>query len=203
MIQGWYYLHTNGDLIYKPDMDGTEVADIRESNFARGLWAIDTEDRESFWSIVVESFAAGANEKRVQELAKKWQCDDEDAKVYAERIGAKLFKDGTSWCATKSDFKNLQESPAGFGEHAYEALGKLCKILGYTASKMWGPTFKALLAPKVYGCPQCNFPVWVPGICTLCKIENAKKPHIHGNNGIDDACKYCGLDLRNLVHTTL
>lgn len=39
-IEGWYYLHSNGALIYKPDHDGT-VADIRDSNFARGLWPMD------------------------------------------------------------------------------------------------------------------------------------------------------------------
>ena len=27
--------------------------------------------------------------------------------------------------------------------------------------------------------------------------------HIHENNGIDDACAECGLDLRNPIHTRL
>ncbi len=54
--------------------------------------------------------------------------------------------DGSDWCATKNDFTNLQESPAGFGKTAREALTALCKELGYRPSKMWGPTFERLLS---------------------------------------------------------
>jgi hypothetical protein len=48
MIEGWYYLHTNGDLIYKREL-GETAADIRESSFARarmGTW-ISGEERGS------------------------------------------------------------------------------------------------------------------------------------------------------------
>ena len=97
--EGWYYLHTNGELIYKRELGGT-AADIRESDFARGLWPCDPGDRELAWRIVVEALAAGANKARVLELAAKWQCDDEDAETYAERVGCNLFMDGNKWCAT-------------------------------------------------------------------------------------------------------
>jgi len=33
--------------------------------------------------------------------------------------------DGHAWCAHYDDFKNLQESPAGFGDSTFEALIKL------------------------------------------------------------------------------
>ena len=66
-ISGWYYLHTNGELIYKRDLDGT-AADIRESDFARALWPMDPTDRESAWTILVEALALGANEERIAEL---------------------------------------------------------------------------------------------------------------------------------------
>lgn len=36
-----------------------------------------------------------------------------------------LKRDGDSWCAHWSDFKNLQESPAGFGDTGYGALAAL------------------------------------------------------------------------------
>ena len=75
---GWYYLHTNGDLIYKRDLDGT-ASDIRESTFARGLWPMDPSDRSGAWRILVESLAAEANPVRVKELADKWECNDADA----------------------------------------------------------------------------------------------------------------------------
>lgn len=33
-----------------------------------------------------------------------------------------LFLDGNAWCATRDDFVNLQESPAGFGSSRREAI---------------------------------------------------------------------------------
>ena len=36
-----------------------------------------------------------------------------------------LFKDGNQWCAVYGDFKNLQESPAGFGANSDEAIAGL------------------------------------------------------------------------------
>ena len=43
-IEGWYYLHENGDMIYKRELGGTD-ADIRESSFAKMLWPFDPDDR--------------------------------------------------------------------------------------------------------------------------------------------------------------
>jgi len=37
MIEGYYYLHMNGDLIYKRET-GDTAADIRESDFAVAMW---------------------------------------------------------------------------------------------------------------------------------------------------------------------
>lgn len=33
-----------------------------------------------------------------------------------------FFRDGKAWCCTRTDFINLQESPAGFGVTLYEAM---------------------------------------------------------------------------------
>lgn len=143
-IEGWYYLHTNGDLIYKRDYDSA-AADIRESPFARGLWAVDPTDRAGAWGIVVEALAAGADKKRIAELAEKWGLTDADGEIYAEHIGVNLFPDGNQLCATRRDFRNLQESPAGFGSTAIEAFADLAKHLGYQPSKMWGATFTDLV----------------------------------------------------------
>ncbi len=38
-----------------------------------------------------------------------------------------VFKDGTHYCAVKQNFKNLQESPAGFGVTADQAIEALEK----------------------------------------------------------------------------
>lgn len=142
---GWYYLHTNGDLIYKRELGGT-AADIRESPFAVMLWPLDPEDRAGAWRIVVEALACGAKPERVKELAEKWHCDDEDAQIYAKHIGAKLKMDGNQWCATGKNFVNLQESPAGFGTTALEALAELCKGLNFKPAKMWGTTFAEMVS---------------------------------------------------------
>lgn len=143
-MEGWYYLHTNGDLIYKRELGGT-AADIRESDFARALWPMDTSNREGAWRILVEGLAAGANPERIKELAEKWQCNDKDADIYAKHLGINLFLDENKWCATAGNFVNLQESEAGFGDTKIEAFASLCKALGYKPSKMWGATFKDLL----------------------------------------------------------
>lgn len=143
-IEGYYYLHVNGDLIYKQNLDET-VADIRDSDFAKGLWSFDPTDREGAWSLLVESLAGGANKKRVFELAEKWGCTEDDAAVYAERLSLIVSQDGDQVCVTRQDFTNLQECSAGFGDTLLESMVHLCEELEYTPSKMWGHTFKDLV----------------------------------------------------------
>lgn len=144
MITGYFYLHINGDLIFKREGSGI-VADIRESNLAIGLWPMDPENREHAWTICIEGLASGANKERIMGLAARWGCDNGDAEVYATRVNVTLQLDGNMWCATRKDFENLQESPAGFGPTKLEAMADLCKTLGYKPSKMWGASFKDLL----------------------------------------------------------
>lgn len=36
-----------------------------------------------------------------------------------------IFRDGNKWCATRGDFVNLQESPAGFGDTEGQAIEAL------------------------------------------------------------------------------
>jgi hypothetical protein len=147
MIQGYYYLHTNGDLIYKREL-GDTAADLRESDFVRGFWPCDPEDRAMAWNSLVEALASGADKPRIIELAKKWGCNDEDAGNYATYALDKavlLSEDGNQKVATRSDFENLQLSPAGFGNTYLEAMAALCKELGYHPAKMWGADFGMLL----------------------------------------------------------
>lgn len=144
-IIGWYYLHENGSLIYKPEHDGT-AADIRESDLARCMWPMDPSDRMGAWNILVEGLALGAKPERVRELADKWGCDDADADVYAGRLGIALAMDGSAWCATPAWFENLQESAAGFGDCKLTALADLAKNLGLQAGKMWRTTFADLVS---------------------------------------------------------
>lgn len=143
-IEGWYYLHTNGDLIYKREI-GDTAADIRESDFAVGLWPFMLDDRESAWRILIEGLAGGAKKGRIIELATKWHCNNEDAEIYAKRVGCNLFMDGDRWAATKLDFDCWPTSPAGFGDTKLEAMAALAVELGYKPSKIWSTTFSDLL----------------------------------------------------------
>lgn len=142
--QGWYYLHTNGSLIYKPGT-GETAADIRDSDFARCLWPMNPQDRMTAWNILVEALALGADKDRVRELSEKWQCDDEDAEYYAKRMQITLQQDGVARMATAPGFTNIQESPVGFGSTSLEAMANLAKDMNLAAGKMWRTTFKDLL----------------------------------------------------------
>ena len=146
-IQGWFYLHTNKELIYKIETDGSTAADIRESNFCHSMWPFDPNDRGGAWRILVEANSLGANSARIKELAEKWGCNDMDAQNYADRLGVALKMDGDKWCATPPWFDNLQENEAGFGETCLEALSELCEQIGFTGGKMWNATFESLLNP--------------------------------------------------------
>lgn len=89
-MDGYYYLHTNGDLIFKkfePEIDST---------FVRKIWPIDLTNRMHAWRKVVESLALNANVERVKELASKWECDLKDAVEYLgnENNPTKLRKNG-------------------------------------------------------------------------------------------------------------
>jgi len=146
-IIGWYYLHQNGDLIYKREL-GDTAADIRESDFARGLWPMDPEDRAGAWRICVEALASGARKERVMELAEKWKCNETDAPHYASYLGGDIYMDGNQWCAVGPGFINIQKSHCGFGDTPVEAFAALAKDIGYRPSKMWGATFKDLLEQR-------------------------------------------------------
>lgn len=96
MFDGYYYLHTNGELIYKkfePESD---------SPFVKKIWAIDTTDRKNAWDIIVESLSMGANKEQVLGLIKKWGCDLKDLVMYLtceenpseiKRKGLKIYFD--------------------------------------------------------------------------------------------------------------
>jgi hypothetical protein len=143
MIHGWYYLHTNKQLIYKNSPDA--IDDIRESDFCESVWAWDYE-RHTAWGILVEALSLGADKDRIKELADKWGCTDIDADNYAAYLGIDIGMDGAAHYARKRDFGNAQENPIGFGETYLEAMANLAKELGYTGGKMWNHTFKTLTA---------------------------------------------------------
>jgi hypothetical protein len=128
-INGWYYLHSNGDLIFKQTQP-----EIEPGGFVRRVWPIDTTDRVHAWVLCIESLAMGANRERIDELVAKWGLTDADAQQFLVHFTTKqdepllkLDRDGDQWCATFSDFVNLQESRAGFGKTALDAFADLVR----------------------------------------------------------------------------
>jgi hypothetical protein len=143
VIIGWFYLHTNNELIYKNDPDA--ITDIRESDFCKAAWSWNG-SRGCAWAILIEAGSIGANKDRIKELAQKWGCNNDDAKNYAEhQAGIILEMDASAFVAKRTDFVNLQESPCGFGESFLDAMSDLCKQLGYVGGKTWGNSFANLL----------------------------------------------------------
>jgi len=120
---GYFYLHANGDLIWKRFRP-------EPSPFVRRIWAVSSGDpRTNAWLIAVEALALGAPKERIFELKEKWGLSDDEAQEFAKKFDLRLYLDGDQWCATRNDFVNLQESDAGFGPTALEALSELVKAL--------------------------------------------------------------------------
>lgn len=142
MITGYYSLNKNFDIaLHNPDC----IADLRENDDVLMLWPKDDSNREWAWRLLIESIACGADKNKINEIAEKWQCDDADAEIYAERIGVVLLVDGASKMAVTRSFTNIQESYCGFGETNLEAMADLCVALGYVPQKMCGATFTELV----------------------------------------------------------
>ena len=71
-MTGHYYLHSNGDLIYKRE------APDDDSDFVVHVWAVDTSDRATGWVFLIEALDRGASIERVKELARRWGFDRGD-----------------------------------------------------------------------------------------------------------------------------
>jgi hypothetical protein len=80
-MDGWYYLHTNGELIFKrwfePEAD---------SDFVKKVWPIDVTNRANAWTILIEGLAMGARVERVAELAETWGCTTHDLPMYLAHV---------------------------------------------------------------------------------------------------------------------
>lgn len=80
MNEGWYYLHSNGSLIYKRTWPGEDGSDL-----VRHIWPCDPSNRLHAWTIVLEGLSLGADLDRVKELASKWGCTLQDFVEYLSR----------------------------------------------------------------------------------------------------------------------
>lgn len=72
ITEGYYYLHTNGDLIFK------RFCPEDDSPFVKKVWRIDTNNRATAWTVILEALVYEANLDRIKELAYKWGCSPAD-----------------------------------------------------------------------------------------------------------------------------
>ena len=92
MTNPYYYLHTNGSLIFKPHGD---PIDFDDSDLVKAYWHCNIQDRSSAWKILLEALALGAKESEVTRLANKWKCDYNDSIEMLKRCeSTELMKKG-------------------------------------------------------------------------------------------------------------
>ena len=145
---GYYYLHVNGDLFYKPDSPGVED-DFSNSDFVKHYWKVDFDHRADAWRLLVEALASGANPERVLELAEKWNCTETDAIKYAQFISIELTCKDFVWRASKRHF-NGKKDDEGFGSSPLYAMADLCKNVGFKPSNVFRMEFWNLLHGSNY-----------------------------------------------------
>lgn len=141
IVEGWYYLHTNGSLVYKPALDPKVESDIVNSDFALAMWRLDSRDRRNAWRILIEAAALGLAADRLEAMSELWNCSDNDATTYAYHIGLNLqYSPSRGWMTGTHNCK--------YGASAATALGALkllCQTMGYVGGKPAPKSFEDLL----------------------------------------------------------
>lgn len=102
-MNGYYYLHTNGNLIYKNAYVVDSDPDYFDSPFVKKWWRFDSTERQNAWAIMLESLASGLNISRAKELSTKWGLTITDFYEFMMRNTEppKLQKDGIVLFAEK------------------------------------------------------------------------------------------------------
>lgn len=132
---GFYYLHTEGALIFKR-FDEQRERDLIESPFVSCYWPFDSGNRAHAWQIVICATVAGVHPDRVRVLREMWGCAEEDADKFAEYLGITLGEDQGMMRAVRlatpmSDEKVI----VGSGKTKFEALVDLAKAVGWKPNK--------------------------------------------------------------------
>lgn len=78
-MKGYYYLHTNGDLIWKPAIVVDSDPGYFDSPFVKKVWRIDTEDRQTSVEILSEAKKDDiTRSERIKEIEKKSNITEKD-----------------------------------------------------------------------------------------------------------------------------
>lgn len=73
-----YYLHINGNLIYKPHAN---IDDLLDSDFVVKFWELDTDNRGTAWLMLIEASLLGATESRINQLREIWDIDNRPEEI--------------------------------------------------------------------------------------------------------------------------
>lgn len=128
-MTGWYYLHTNGDLIFK-----RWEPEVEPGGFVRKVWPVNTGYRADAWTVAIEALALGARRDRIDGLVKAWGLTNVDGRVYADRAGFTLDydEDSSRWRAYNRDIHTGPDR-VGSGATVLESLADLAR-LGFTGA---------------------------------------------------------------------
>lgn len=107
-MDGYYYLHTGGDLIFKPTSVVNADPEYFDSPFVRKVWPIDKKDRATAYITVIEAAVMGAHQNRLNHLIDHWGLTDDDAKEFCQRARFDFEWDenivaGPGWRVTHQD----------------------------------------------------------------------------------------------------
>lgn len=76
---GFYYLHTDGNLIFKSQSVMDYDPHYFDSPFVKKVWRIDLRDRFTAWQVVLEALDMGCSIPRAKELSEKWGLTIDDS----------------------------------------------------------------------------------------------------------------------------
>lgn len=151
--QGFYYLHTDGSLIFKPAI----VADDPEyfnSPFVKKVWRMDFTNRLDAWKLVLEAFCLGARADRIKELAQKWGLTLEDSIEMLKRTPKDQLTEGMReglplfvacilqmtpdeyWTKVREDWDGKSKEERGKGKRI---INKILREFGYHLTKFPKP----------------------------------------------------------------
>lgn len=116
----YYYLHENGDLIHKSMH--ADPQDFEDNDLVKKWWKLDLTKRLDCYNFLIAAKIFGANQDRIDQLAKHWSFSDDDCQIYIEKVGLECIPDGNSFIVHGPNFVNMQESECGAGSTKFEAV---------------------------------------------------------------------------------
>lgn len=124
-IIGFYYAHTNGELIFKHEKPEMELG-----GFVKRVWPFDPEDRSGAYCILIEASVIGAKQERIAQLLERWQITDDDCITVAGPMhGMLIIQNGPRGSCSKWAAKWVDDDiTVGYGATAFESMVCLVRL---------------------------------------------------------------------------